>query len=256
MRQPSVGLNFFMGLLAATAMSISSAAQLRDCTTPGSPDEYKIYVDDVRLPSSNIPARLRSRAQYLRNALFNELNNSWQDDASVKRCDGRFPNDVAEFDDTQVGSLNNLRVVLEVWTAIDDVAAADGEFGFVLVPTRSILPPGVFVVKDKFEGDVNVILKRNKELQAFAPIVLGTRLYQNHSYIDALQFLCKGHTQLQSTVSRQASSSNSQLLQRERDLLAKLDVVIDDSYKEAKASGEPQFAALSPDLSGQYTCPK
>jgi hypothetical protein len=256
MRRTPIELNLLIEFLVLTAMSVSSVAQLIDCTMPGSPDEYKIYVDDVRFPGSNVPPRLRSRAQYLRTALFNELSNSWQDHASVKLCDRRFPNDAAEFDDTQVGSLNNLRVVLEVWTAIDDVAAADGEFGFVLVPERSILPPAVFVVRDRFQGDVNSILRRNKELQAFAPIVLGTRLYQNQSYINALQFLCEGHTQLQSTVLRQGSGPNSQLLQRERDLLAKLDTVIDDSYKQAKASGEPQFSALTPDLNGQYTCPK
>lgn len=249
-------IELLIGFLALTLTSTLSAAQLIDCTMSGSPDEYKIYVDDVRLPASNVPPRLRNRAQYLRTALFNELSNSWQDHASVKRCDRRFPNDAAEFDDTQVGSLNNLRVVLEVWTAIDDVAAADGEFGFVLVPARSMIPPAVFVVKDKSQGDVNLILKRNKELQAFAPIVLGTRLYQNHSYIDALQFLCQGHTQLQSTVLRQASGANSQLLRREKDLLVTLDAVIDDSYKQAKASGGPQFAAITPDPNGQYTCPK
>jgi hypothetical protein len=214
-----------------------------------------MYVDDVRFPQSSVPPRLRNRAKYLRNALFNELSNSWEGRASVQRCDRRFPNNPGEFDDTQVGSLNNMRVVLEVWTAINDVAEADGEFGFVLVPTRSIIPP-VFVVKDKFQGDVNSILKRNQELQAFAPIVLGTRLYQNHGYIDALQFLCQGHTQLQSTVLRHSSTPNSLLSQREKELLTQLDAVIDDSYRQAKASGEAQYSALSPDSSGKYKCPE
>jgi hypothetical protein len=227
--------------------------QLISCSTPGSTDEYKIYVDDVRLPAAGVSLRLRKRADFLRNAFLADLNNTLQDRAAVKRCNGRFPLDKSDFTDTQVDSLSNLRVVLEVWTAIEDQATAAGEFGFVLVPARSIAPPAVFVVKDNFQRDVNSILKRNKQLQAFAPVVLGTRYYQNQKYLEALPLLCQGHTQLQAVI---AAPQDAQLLQREKDLLGRLDDIIDDSYRKAKASGEPQFAALTPDGTHRYNCPK
>lgn len=242
--------------LAAFSLAFPSfsRAQLKSCSMPGSASEYKIYVDDVRFPTSTVPLRLRKRADFLRNAFFNDLSSTLQDRASIKRCDGRFPLDTSDFDDTQVDSLNDLRVVLEMWTAVRDQVTADGEFGFVLVPARSFAPPAVFVVKDNFQRDVNSILKRNKQLQAFAPVVLGTRYYQNHSYLDALPLLCQGRTQLQAMIS--GPPQEAPLLQKEKDLLGKLDEVIDDSYRQEKASGEAQFAALSPDDDGRYRCPK
>jgi len=228
--------------------------QLIDCSMRGSAEEFKIYVDDVRVPDTGVPRLLRQRANFVHDAFFNDLNSALQDQASVKLCKGRFPLEKSDYDDTQVDSLNNLRVVLEVWTAIEDQTTANAEFGFVLVPARSIAPPAVFVVKDNLKRDFNSILKRNKQLQAFAPVVLGTRYYQNHSYPDALPLLCQGRTQLQALIS--GPSQDAQLLQREKDLLGRLDDIIDDSYRKAKASDAPQFAALTPDENNRYSCPK
>ena len=124
-----------------------------------------------------------------------DLNVTLQDQASAKRCLGRKPREKSEYDDAQINSLDNLRVVMEVWGAIENQSTGDGEFGFVLVPTRSIAPPAVFVVKDNFNGKLDSILKRNKQRQAFAPVVLGTRYYQNHNYLEALPLLCQGCSQ-------------------------------------------------------------
>ena len=100
-------------------------------------------------------------------------------------------------------------------------------------------------------------MKKNKQLQAFAPIVLGTRFYKNEEYPQALPMLCQGHTQLQAAISSRVSQDDPQLVQREKELLARLDDVIDDAYRQARASGDPQFAALSPDENThRFNCPK
>ena len=230
-------------------------AQLIDCSMSGSAEEYKIYVDDVNVPPGvEVPKVLLKRANLLRDTFLRDLNVTLQDQASAKRCLGRKPREKSEYNDAQINSLDNLRVVMEVWGAIENQSTGEGEFGFVLVPTRSIAPPAVFVVKDNFNGKLDSILKRNKQRQAFAPVVLGTRYYQNHKYLDALPLLCQGRTQLQVMISE--PGSDSQLVQRGKNLIAKLDGVIDDSYRQAKASGEPQFAALTPDENDRYSCPK
>ncbi len=235
-------------------------AQLIPCKTPGSAEELKIYIDDVRFKDATVPKALRSRLELLRNTLQQNLSATVTDQASVKLCTDRFPTDPSEFDTMQIDALNNQRVVLEVWASLPGQSGGRGEIGFVLVPAKSVVTPVVFVAREDLNGDVLKLVKKSRELQAFAPVVLGTRHYKNEEYESAVRFLCEGESKLQLALSGANATTTTPeqktFMDREKTLLAQVQSMVDDSIRKAKATGQPQYAALSPGAGGRYSCPK
>ena len=235
-------------------------AQLIPCKMPGSAEELKIYIDDVRVKDASVPRALRSRLELLRTTLQQNLSATVTDQASVKLCTDRFPTDPSEFNSTQIDSLNNQRVVLEVWASLPGQSGGQGEIGFVLVPAKSVVTPVVFVAREDLNGDVLKLVKKSRELQAFAPVVLGTRHYKNEEYESAVRFLCEGESKLQLALKGSndpaASPEQKAFVDREKALLAQVQSMVDDSIRKAKATGLPQYGALSPAADGKYGCPK
>jgi hypothetical protein len=233
-------------------------AQLIACSMPGTPEEFKVYLDDVRPLTKTVPPRLRARLDSLARSLQENLKVAVNGRAALKLCDKRFPLDVSEFT-TQVDELDHMRVVLEIWGALGGANGDEGELGFVLVPARSLLNPVVFVAKDDFKGPMLELVKKYIELGAFVPVVLGTTFYQNDQFEDAISPLCEGETKLQVAIAKQGASQTPEqkaFVQHEKDLLVHVQTMVNVSLKKLKNAGKPQYKALTPDAGGNFSCPK
>src|SRR5438876_3204976 len=86
--------------VAAVASGMAHA-QLTNCKDPGPPDAFKIFVDEVRATSGSTGnARLQEKLQSIHKFLSENLKSSSGDNASVRDCGKRFPNDPSDFDST------------------------------------------------------------------------------------------------------------------------------------------------------------
>lgn len=233
-------------------------AQLIACSMPGTAEEFKVYLDDVRAKSDTVPPRLRERLKSLAQSLQDNLSVAVSDRAALKRCSNRFPQDISDFNN-QIDSLDHMRVVLEIWGALGGVNGNEGELGFVLVPARSMLSPAVFVVKDDFSGPMLQLVKKYIELGAFVPVVLGTNLYQIGQFEDSVSPLCEGQKKLEVALAKLPPSpapDQKSLAEHEKQLLGKVRDMVDDALKQAKDSGKPQYKNLVPEADGHFSCPK
>jgi hypothetical protein len=241
------------------AWATSSHAQLIACSMPGTAQEFKVYLDDVRAkPGTVPPPLLQERLKNLAQSLQDNLSVAVSDRAALKRCNNRFPQDVSDFDN-QIDSLDHMRVVLEIWGTLGGNNGKDGELGFVLVPARSMLSPAVFVVKDDFSGPMLQLVKKYIELGAFVPVVLGTNLYQIGQFEDSVSPLCEGQKKLEVALAKLPPSptpDQKSLAEHEKQLLGKVREMVDDALKQAKASGKPQYKDLAPESDGHFSCPK
>jgi hypothetical protein len=61
-------------------------AQLIACSMPGTAQEFKVYLDDVRAKSDTVPPRLRERLKSLAQSLQDNLSVAVSDRAALKRC--------------------------------------------------------------------------------------------------------------------------------------------------------------------------
>ena len=228
--------------------------QLTNCSDPGPPDAFKIYVDEVRAAGSSASGpKIQEKLLSVHRFLSENLKASSGDMASVRDCGKRFPTDPSDFDSTEFDGLDNRRVVLEVWGVLDDPAKGSGSLGFALVPARPIAPPAIYVIRI---DDLLTSLRQGKQMSAFAPLVLGIRQYQNRNYADAVPLLCAGTQQLKSILTGVAAPGDSTFRAHQQDLLQRISTITDSSIKEArKAPGSP-FALLSPNSSGTFVCPQ
>jgi hypothetical protein len=236
--------------------------QLIDCRDPGPADSFKIFVDEVRTSDTSPPsAEVRKTLQAIRRILTENLTMSAKVASSgtsatelgVRDCGQRFPRDASDFDDHQFDSLDNLRVILEVWGVLDNSAKGSGAIGFALVPARPLAPPAVYVVPSP-----NLLnsLRQGTQVSAFAPLVLGIRRFQNHAYAEAVPLLCSGMGQLAPVLNDQSALSDPAFRTRQQALVASLNGIINSSIVEArKISGSP-YNLLTPANNGTFACPR
>lgn len=230
-------------------------AQLIACSNPGTPEEFKVYQDDLRSTSTNTPPLLQARLESLAQSLHDNLMVALGDLASLKRCNKRFPQDVSELK-SQIGSLDQIRVVLEIWGALGGADGNQGELGFLLVPAHSLTPavPPVIVVRGDFKG-----VKKSIQQGTFIPVVLGTNLYQIGQFEESVGPLCEGQKKLEVALAKLPANptpDQKSLAEHEKLLLAKVRDMVDDALKHAKASGKPQYKDLAPEADGHFSCSK
>ena len=229
-------------------------AQLTNCKDPGPPDVFKIFVDEIRATGGpTVNARVQEKLQGIHKFLSENLKASSGDNASVRDCGKRFPNDPSDFDRTEFDGLDNLRVVLEVWGVLDDPAKGSGSLGFALVPARPIVPPAVYVI-----SSANLLnsLRQGKQMSAFAPLVLGIRQHQNRNYADAVPLLCAGMQQLNSVFSGQSALGDGALLTRQQELMKKVKEITDSAIREARKTPGSPFGLWNPTSDGTFVCPQ
>jgi hypothetical protein len=248
--------NCLKWVLIILALGRCSYAQSKfaNCADPGSPEAYKIYVDEVRTPDNRASnTQTQQKLRSVHNFLFTNLKISAGENASVRDCGARFPSDASDFDKLEFDGLENLRVVLEVWGVLEDPARGSGAIGFALVPARPLTPPAVYVVPS-----TNLLnsLRQGKQLSAFAPLVLGIRHYQNKRYADAVPLLCGGAQQLDAVLSGQNALGDPAFRFRQQELLKKVKEVTDIAIREARKTPGSRFALWSPANDGTFACPQ
>ena len=241
--------------LAAFAVACGTAhAQLTNCQDPGPPDAFKIFVDEVRVTGGSAGnARVQERLQSIHKFLLENLKASSGDTASVRDCGKRFPSDPSDFDDTEFHGLDNLRVVLEVWSVLDDPAKESGSLGFALIPARPIASPAVYVVPS---ANLLNSLRQGKQISGFAPLVLGIRQYQNRNYADAVPLLCAGTQQLNSVVTGLSALGNAAFVARQQELMKKVKAITDSAIREARKTPGSPFRLWTLASDGTFVCPQ
>lgn len=231
-----------------------AAADLKACASPGPAPTYKIFVDDVKSTSGAPPSAAQLKdLTGLRDFVVSDLTTLAGAQASVRRCDNRFPADSGDFDDSEVDSLDNLRVLLEVWGSAEEVATGRGLLGFVLVPAWTPSLHTVYVVR-RDGPNFLAQAKRGTELRVFAPLSIGLRTYKNKNYADAVSPLCQGITELQTLLSQPSAGADASLQASETNLLINARQIASDAIEKARAPGS-RFTLLKPDSHGQFTCP-
>ncbi|HEY4355005.1 MAG TPA: hypothetical protein VGN16_04590 [Acidobacteriaceae bacterium] len=229
-------------------------AQLTNCRDPGPPEAFKIFVDEVRVSGGSVPtASVQAKLQTIHKFLYENLRASSGDNASVRDCGKRYPNDPADFDSTEFGGLDNLRVVLEVWGALDNPTKGSGTLGFALIPAHSIAPPAVFIISS---DNLLNSLRQGRQIGAFAPLVSGISQYQNRNYAGAIPLLCAGTQQLTPVLSGQAAFGDAAFLSRQQALMKRVREMTDAAVKEARKTQGSPFSLWSPSSDGTFVCPK
>jgi hypothetical protein len=212
-------------------------------------------VDEVK-PTSSTPASavLLRNLSGLRDFIVRDLNTLTGGQASILICKDRFPSDPGDFDDREVNSLDNLRVLLEVWGAIQDPATGQGVLGFVLVPARPLSPPAVFMVRRSAPNFLTQA-KRGLELRAFAPLALGIRAYQNKLYEESVPNLCQGAHELDGMLKMSGATMDAALRSAEEKLLITTRTTASDAIKQARTDPHSRYGILRPQADGTFVCP-
>jgi len=242
-------------LLSFCALSCSVRAQLIACNSTTGNSAYKIFVDDVK-SSSNTPASpaLARKMGGLRDFIVENLRTMSKGRASVMPCLGRFPGDASAFTDDEFGSLDNLRVLLEVWGAVEDSAGGRGALGFVLVPARQLAPPAVFVFR-RASADFLSQAKQGAKLEVFTPIALGILDYQNLKYEDAIPNLCVGVNKLADVANSADANSDQQTIADQNKLLTELRRIVNDAITKARSDPNSRYQLLKAAPGNVFLCP-
>jgi hypothetical protein len=221
-----------------------------DCENPGPFGDFKIFVDEVRLPN-NLPAdaRTKDKLKTAHTFLFNNLKISADGKASVQECGTRFPSDADHFDSRQFEPLDDMRVLLETWGVLEDPARGSGRIGFALIPAGSLAPPAVLMVPSDNLLDQMVQAKR---MSSIAPLVLGIRHYQNKEYAAAVLPLCAGAKQISALL---AVPMDTNLKASEENLLRKVKEITNAAIGEA-AKTDRSFALWPKASDGTFQCPE
>jgi hypothetical protein len=242
---------------AITGIAVASGtahAQLTNCRDPGPPEVFKIFVDQVRATGgSSNSASVQARLQSIHKFLSENLRASSGDNASVRDCGNRHPNDSSDFDSTEFDGLDNLRVVLEVWGELDDPAKGSGSLGFALIPAHSIAPPAVYVIRS---ANLLSSLRQGRQMSAFAPLVFGISQFQNRNYANAVPLLCAGTQQLNSVLTGQSALGDAAFLSRQQELMKRVREITDRAVKEARKTQGSPFGLWNPTSDGTFVCPR
>jgi hypothetical protein len=228
---------------------------MKGCTSLGDPASYKVLVDDLSVGSGTRPSAAMQRNLIgLREFAVTDLKTLTAGQASVRRCDGRFPSDEGDFDDLEFGSLDGLRVLLEVWGVPEDSVGGGGSLGFVLVQARTLAPPAVYTVPRKGQ-DFLAQAKLGTELRMFAPLALGMREFGNKNFEGSVPLLCQGMHELNTVVSGPIKATEVALRANETLLLTKLHKVVSDAIVGARVKSNSRYKLLQPAADGLFACP-
>jgi hypothetical protein len=203
-----------------------------------------------------MPAKpaLQKQTSGLRDFIVENLRTMSRGRAFVIPCRGRFPQDATEYTDGEFDSLDNLRVLLEVWGSVDDPVGGRGSLGFVLVPARSVAPPALFVVR-RSGRDFLSQAQQGAVLEMFAPIAIGIHDYQNRKFEDAVPNLCEGINKLQDSVNSSRLANDLAALEEQNKLLIAVRRVVSDAIRQARSDSRSRYQLVSPGSDGQFPCP-
>jgi hypothetical protein len=241
-------------IVMAFASFTDAQSKFINCADPGPPEVYKIYVDKVRASNGQATsAQTDQKLRTIRRFLWDNLRLSAGENASVRDCGTRFPSDATDFDDREFDGLDNMRVVLEVWSVLEDPARGSGTIGLALVPARPLLPPAVYMVPS---ANLLSSLRQAKQVSAFAPLVLGIRNFQNRKYKESVPLLCAGAQQLAAVLKGQNALGDPAFRTRQEGLQKKIKEITNTAIREAKRTPGTRYDLLEPGNDGEFACPQ
>jgi hypothetical protein len=191
---------FFLLTLAGAA----APAQLRECPGIANPG-YKVMLDNLGVlgPGTQSAQLLRDR---LRQKVQFDLANIQLETSPqllVVPCRERVPQDVTDFNPTIVDSLNNQRVLVEIWGQIQartGVSLQRAQLNFTLVPVshydRLVVPAGGFTTayQQRLNGNPDDLVKlfgEFSDLKAYVSIAAGVKSLKEHDYTQAFACFCR-----------------------------------------------------------------
>lgn len=243
-----------IGISALTLATCSARAQLTNCMDQGSSELFKIFLDEVRVASgSGQNPQVQARLESIRTFLRENLKASSGVNVSVRDCGHRYPTNPSDFNATEFDELDNMRVVLEVWGALDGPTKDSGSLGFALVPARSLAPPAVYIIPSP---NLLSSLRRGKQISAFAPLVFGISQFQNRKYDSAVPLLCAGLRQLDLVTSGQGQIDAAGFVASQRELLKQVQKMADRAIQESRKTPGSPYITMTPGSDGSFTCPR
>ncbi|HUI56582.1 MAG TPA: hypothetical protein VLY04_16515 [Bryobacteraceae bacterium] len=191
-------------LLFLLTLAAAATAQMRDC--PGiSGDGYKVMLDNLSVfgpggqTTTLLRDRLRQKVQFDLSAI--QLETTPQ--MVLVPCRDRAPQDVTDFNPVIVDSLNDHRVLVEVWGQIEAHAGLSvqrAQLNFTVVPVnfydRPVVPPGGFstAYQRRIGGNPDELVKifgDFSDLKAYVSIAAGVKSLKEHDYDQAFQCFCR-----------------------------------------------------------------
>lgn len=243
-----------IGISAMMLATCSARAQLTNCMDQGSSELFKIFLDEVRVVSgSGQNPPVQARLESIRTFLRENLKASSGVNASVRDCGHRYPTNPSDFNATEFDELDNMRVVLEVWGALDGPTKDSGSLGFALVPARSLAPPAVYIVPSP---NLLSSLRKGKQISAFAPLVFGISQFQNRKYDSAVPLLCAGLRQLDLVTSGQRQIDAAGFVASQKELLKQVQKMADRAIQESRKTPGSPYIAMTPGSDGSFSCPR
>jgi hypothetical protein len=251
--------NAFAGLLLAL-FAIPAANALNPCTTQSNSGNYMIYVDPVTFASTGANQRLfLDRLRFAVESNVQELRQKLLEDRSrvpnmpqvvVIPCDPqRTPQQSIDFTKTELKSLDEFGVVLELWGLVLD-ATGRGQVGYALVSATSqkLANPAIYTVNRVLGSNAESVQKafsKDPVLVAYATIAVGTRMFQNSDFSSASSYLCGGAVKLSKVIAGALKAHPDLIFVAEqKDLLS---ATLDLRDKALRAAGTPPSA--------ESTCP-
>jgi len=249
----------FTGLLLALfATPVASA--LDPCTTRSDPGSYMIYVDPVTLASAGANQdTFLNRLRFAVESNIKELRQKLLADRSrlpnmphveVIPCNPlRKPQQRSDFTKTELKTLDQFGVVLELWGLVLDTNGR-GQIGYTLVSATSqkLADPAIYTVDRVLGSNAESVQKafsKDPVLVAYATIAVGTRMFQNSDFSSASSYLCTGAVKLNKVVADAQKNNIDMIFVTEQKTL--LAATLDLRKKALQAAGPPP--------SSESTCP-
>lgn len=249
----------FTGLLLAL-FATPGATALDPCTTKSDPGSYMIYVDPVTFASAGANQGIfLDRLRFAVESNVKELRQKLLADRSrvpnmpqvvVIPCDPlRKPQQRADFTKTELKTLDQFGVVLELWGLVLDTNG-HGQVGYALVSATSqkLANPAIYTVDRVLGSNAESVQKafsKDPVLIAYATIAVGTRMFQNRDFSSASSYLCTGAVKLSKVVADVQKTNNDVIFVTEQKTL--LAATLDLRNKALQAAGTPP--------SSESTCP-
>lgn len=249
--------NAFTGLLLAVFASPVATA-LNPCTSQSNSGNYMIYVDSVTFASSDGNQRIfLDRLRFAVESNVQELRQKLLEDRSrvpnlpqvvVIPCDPqRTPQQRIDFTKTELESLDEFGVVLELWGLVLDTSG-NGQVGYALVSATSqkLANPAIYTVNRVLGSNaesVQKVFSKDPVLVAYATIAVGTRMFQNSDFSSAGSYLCSGAVKLSKVITGAQKAHPDLIFVTEQKNL--LSATLELRKKALQAAGAPGSAESS-----------
>jgi hypothetical protein len=248
----------FTGVLALLATS--GATALNPCTTEENSGNYMIYVDPVTLASSAANQGIfLDRLRFAVETNVQELRQKLVEDRSrvpdmpqvvvITCAPQRKPQQRTDFTKTELKTLDQFGVVLELWGLVLDTSG-NGQVGYALVSATSqkLADPAIYTLNRVLGSNPESVQKafsKDPVLVAYATIAVGTRMFQNSDFASASSYLCTGAVKLSKVVAGVQKANTDSIFVIEQKTL--LSATLDLRNKALQAAGTPP--------SSESTCP-